>query len=199
MDCQREQFFRLRYEGAVDGCGAQAVMLGQRFMPEPHQLRAAGRQRLARHQQRSGSVTERQTGGANRHVLDRLDVTADVVTHQLTGADQRRPQFVMQSEIPGHDVQRLDQPSTRAGDVEGVQRRGTEAPGDFGRRRRLERLTGDSAVDHQVDVGCVNTVLPQAGGRGPGLELAGQQREIRLDIANLGVASVEDVSDALLD
>ena len=170
---QREQLFRMRGEVPVDGRSAQRIVLGKRLVQKPHQPRAARRQRLPRNQQRGGGVPERQAGHPDRDVLERLHVVGDPVTRQLAGADERRLDVAVQGEIPGGDVQRFDESGAGAGHVHGVQRLRAEAPCDFGRGRRLERVARDPAVDEQVDIGCRHAILAQAGAGRARRELAG--------------------------
>ena len=168
-------------------------------MDKPHEPRAARRQRLPRHQKRGGGVPERQAGDAERHVLQRLHVVADPVARQLTGADERRLHLVVDGEIACGDVQRLDESGTGAGHVHRVERLRAETSRDLGRGRRLERVTGDPAVDEEVDIGRRHAVLSKAGGRRARRELAGRQRVVLVEVAHLGITSVEDIADALLD
>ena len=170
-------------------------MLAERLVPQPHHPRATLRQRLSGDQKRGGGVPERQASGAERHVLDRLHVVVDPVARQLTGANDRGPEFVVEGEVACDDVQRLDESGTGAGHVHGVERLRAEAPCDLRRGRRLERVAGDPAVDEEVDIGRRHAVLLKAGGRRARRELAGPQPLELVEVAHLGVTSVEDIAD----
>ena len=196
---QREQLFRIRREVPVDGRPAQRIVLGKSLVQQPDQPGAARRQLLPRNQQRGCGIPERQAGHANRHVLGRLHVVADPVTRQLAGGDECRLDVVVQGEITGGDMQRLDEPGTGASHIHGVQWLRAETPCDLGRGRRLERVTRDPAVDEEVDIGCRHAVFAQAGARCARRELARRQRRVLLEVADLGITSVEDIPDALVD
>src|SRR5882757_3800150 len=199
MNREREKLLGARRKVSVNRRRTQVVVLRQRLVPDIDQARAAAGQRLPGDQNRSGGVANRQAGSPRGHVFHRLDVIADVIAHQLAGAHQRRLQLVVQSEVTGDDVQRLNEPRTGTRYVYGVQRFCAQTPGHLGRGGRLERRSGDPAVDQEVDLGCLDAVLPEARGRRARGELTGRQRRVRLDVAHLGIAPVEHVADALLD
>ena len=105
----------------------------------------------------------------------------------------------MQGEVTGNHVYRLDEPGARAGHIERVQWACAQAPRHLGRGRGLEVLAGDTPVNQKVDLGHIDAVLEEAGSRRAGRELAGRERLVRVDIADLGVTSAKYVLDALRD
>ena len=105
----------------------------------------------------------------------------------------------MQGEVAGGDVQRLYEASAGTGHVHGLQRIRAEATRNLGSGRRFEVVAGDAAVDEQVDVACRDSVFLQAGRYRLGGELAGRERRVLFDVTHLGVASIEYVTNGLLD
>ncbi len=98
----------------------------------------------------------------------------------------------MDGEIPPRNhMECLEQSGAGTGDVHGLKRLRTETPGHLGRRRRLERIARNAAVDQQIDrIGC-DAVLLQTSDRRTRGEFTGRQRHILLEIPHLAVAPVE--------
>jgi len=127
------------------------------------------------------------------------EVIGDPIAPKFARAHQRRSDLGMQGEVTGDDRvsprrarRRHRSHRTRVVASLRVARRPQ-------RRSPARSSRGNSAINQKVDVGRIDAVLEEAGGRRARRELARRKRLVRVDVADLGITSAQNILNTLRD